>query len=240
MMEGFLYGVVLQWKLDMRDRGVILTYYIVPIVFFVFMGGIFTSIDLTAKLTLIQSMTIFAITMGAFLGTPIPLAELYGSEIKTAYKVGGIPLGIAVINNIITGFIHLFIVSLFIFIIAPFVFNATRPNNLLLYFTVLAIFILACLLIGTVLGLFVTNTSRLTMFSQFLFLPSIMLSGIMFPSSMLPNILYYFGKVLPATWGYMNILKNNYDELNLLPFLFIILFTIIISIFKIKKLEESS
>jgi hypothetical protein len=40
-MSAFLYGVVLQWKLDFRNKGVLLTYYVVPLVFFAFMGGIF-------------------------------------------------------------------------------------------------------------------------------------------------------------------------------------------------------
>ncbi|WP_230203599.1 hypothetical protein [Bacillus massiliigorillae] len=106
-MRAFLYGVSLQWKLDLRNKGVLLTYYVVPLVFFFFMGGVFTSIDPLAKETLIQSMTIFGVTMGAFLGSPTPLIELFGSEIKKAYKVGGIPLWTAIVNNFISAFIHL-------------------------------------------------------------------------------------------------------------------------------------
>ena len=237
-MNAFAYGILLQWKIDIRNKGIILTYYVVPLVFFGFMGGIFTSIDPVAKLTLIQSMTIFGVTMGAFLGSPIPLVELYGSDIKKAYKVGGIPLGIAIVNNLISGFIHLFMVSLAIFFIAPLVFKASVPDNLLLYFMVLAIFIFNCLLIGTVLGLFVKSMTKLTMVSQFLFLPSIMLSGIMFPSNMLPKVFEYVGKIFPATWGYINMCKDNYSELSMIPFIVITILTVVIIVFKVKYLEE--
>lgn len=106
-MSALLYGIALQWKLDIRNKGILLTYYIVPLVFFVFMGGIFTSIEPEANQTIIQSMTVFGVTMGAYLGTPAPLVELYSSEIKKAYKVGGIPLWTAALNNAVSGFIHL-------------------------------------------------------------------------------------------------------------------------------------
>ena len=93
-MSGFLYGVALQWKLDLRSKEVLIVYYIVPLVFFVFIGGMFTSIDPMAKDSLIQSMTIFGVTMGAYLGAPTPLIEAYSSEIKKAYKVGGFHYGL--------------------------------------------------------------------------------------------------------------------------------------------------
>lgn len=237
-MNAFLYGVILQWKLGIRNRNIFLIYYIVPLVFFGFMGGIFIALDPLAKTTLIQSMTIFAVTMGAFLGSPLPLVELYGSDIKNAYKVGGIPLIVGVINNLISGFIHLFIVSLIIFFIAPLFFNATVPDNLLLYFIVLVIFILTCLLIGSVLGLLIKDTSKVTMLSQLLFLPSIMLSGIMFPTTMLPDSMAHIGKLLPATWAYTNMIKDNFTDLTFFQPSLIIIITVIMISLKIRRLEK--
>ena len=43
-MSAFLYGVALQWRMDIRSRSLLITCYAVPLVFFVFMGGVFTSI----------------------------------------------------------------------------------------------------------------------------------------------------------------------------------------------------
>jgi len=40
------------------------------------------------------------------------------------------------------------------------------------------------------------------MLSQLLFLPSVLVSGIMVPAAMLPRALQLAGKLLPATWGY--------------------------------------
>lgn len=235
-MNAFLYGVALQWKLDFRNKGVLLTYYVVPLVFFAFMGGIFSSINPAAKDTLIQSMTVFGVTMGAILGAPIPLMELYGSEIKKAYKVGGIPLWIGVINNFISAFVHLCIMAIVIFFIAPLAFKAKIPPSIALYFLSLVIFIIASLSVGTVLGLIIKSMSKLTMVSQFIFLPSIMLAGIMFPVNMLPMALQYVGNIFPATWGFKLMTSEAFDVNFLIPLVVIIFISACISWYKLSKI----
>ncbi len=236
-MNAFLYGIALQWKLDLRNKGVLLTYYIVPISFFLFIGGIFTSINPEAYKTLIPSMTVFGITMGAFLGTPAPLVEMYGSEMKKAYKVGGIPLWSATVNNIISGFIHLFIMSLVIYFVAPLTFHAQIPANTGVYFATLAIFLLTSLSVGTLIGLFVRNASKLTMISQVVFLPSLMLSGIMFPVNLLPDFLQSIGKIFPATWGFDNLCRSAFDIVSLLPLIGITVAAVLVSVWRMHKLK---
>lgn len=236
-MEAFVYGVILQWKLDFRNKGVLLTYYVVPLVFFAFMGGIFSSINPEAKSTLIQTMTVFGVTMGAVLGSPAQLVELYGSEIKKAYKVGRIPLWIPAVNNYLSGFVHLFLMSVIIYFAAPIAFGAEVPENPPVYFLALAVFILVCLGVGTLLGLFVRSASRLTMVSQFIFLPSIMLSGIMFPKSMLPEVLATAGKIFPATWGYDLMTSGTMDSRLLMPLLLILAVTLLLSWYRLRQIR---
>ena len=50
--------------------------------------------------------------------------------------------------------------------------------------------------------MWVRDQAKLTMFSQLIFLPSIMLSGILFPSDLLPEFLQMLGRIFPAAWGY--------------------------------------
>ena len=54
-MSGFLYSLKLQLKLDIRSRSLLVTCYIVPLIFFLLMGRIFTSVMPEMKGTLIQS-----------------------------------------------------------------------------------------------------------------------------------------------------------------------------------------
>lgn len=65
-MNGFLYGVALQWKLDIRSKSLLVTCYIVPLIFFLLMGGIFTSVMPEMGSTLIQSMIVMSVSMGGF------------------------------------------------------------------------------------------------------------------------------------------------------------------------------
>ena len=71
-------------------------------------------------------------------------------------------------------------------------------------------YIIVALGIGGVLGLVVKNRAKLTMISQLVFLPSIMLSGIMFPIDLLPDFLLIIGRIFPASWGYQLMLDNGF------------------------------
>ena len=150
--------------------------------FFAIMGGIFTSINPEAKATLIQSMTVMGVTMGALIGLPPSLAEVYGSDIKKMYRANGVPLYLGLVSMAISAFLHLSMMSVIICVAAPFAFDAALPASLPQYACSLAVLIAVSLSIGSVLGLAVRNQAKLTMISQLFFLPSIMLSGILFPS----------------------------------------------------------
>lgn len=91
-MNGFLYGVALQWKLDIRSKSLLVACYIVPLIFFLLMGSIFTSVMPEMGSTLIQSMIVMSVSMGAFIGLPPSLIETYGSDIKKVYKANGVPI----------------------------------------------------------------------------------------------------------------------------------------------------
>lgn len=237
-MNAFLYGAALQWKLDFRNKEIVVTYYLVPIVFFLFMGGIFTSILTDFTSTLIPAMTVFGVTMGGVLGSPAPLAKIYGSEIKKSYRAGNIPLWTAMVGNFISGFIHLFLMSLVIFFVAPLLFHATVPTNLVVYFSSLALLIIASVSIGTVFGLYVNSPSKLAMITQFAFLPSIMLSGIMFPANLLPSFLQMIGKIFPASWAYQAMCSNTFELGYIFPILIIITVLLILSILKLRLIEK--
>ncbi len=236
-MKAVLFGIGLQWKLDLRNRGVLLTYYAVPLVFFLFISGIFTSINPEAYKTLIPAMTVFGVSMGAFLGAPAPLIEMYGGEVKKAYRVGGIPLWTPAVNNLISGMVHLLMMSLLIYLLAPILFHASIPASTPAYFASLAVFIAACLCVGTLLGLLLKSVAKLTMISQLIFLPSVMLSGIMFPAGMLPDALQTIGRILPAAWGFQALNDGGLDGAALLVLAGFITAALALSIWRIKKLK---
>ena len=214
-MNGFLYGIALQWKMDIRSKSLLVTCYIVPLIFFLLMGGIFTSVMPEMRSTLIQSMIVMNVSMGAFIGLPPSLIETYGSDVKKIYKANGVPLYSGLLTMFLSAFVHLMISCVIILLLAPILFEAVLPVQLPLFFLALAIYIIVSLSIGSVLGLAVKNQAKLTMTAQLLFLPSIMLSGIMFPVDLLPGFLEATGRIFPASRGYRLMLDHGFCLENL-------------------------
>lgn len=220
-MSGFLYGVVLQWKLDIRSKSLFVTCYIVPLIFFLLMGGIFLSVMPEMRSTLIQSMIVMSVSMGAFIGVPPSLLETYGSDIKKVYKANGVPLCLGLVTMLISAFVHLLSSCLIIMLLAPILFDAVLPVSLPFFFLALVIYILVSLSIGSILGLLIKNQAKLTMTAQLIFLPSIMLSGVMFPIDLLPDFLKIIGYIFPAFWGYCLMLDRGFCLENLWYLIFI-------------------
>ena len=237
-MGAFLYGVSLQWKLDIRSKTLLITCYIVPLLFFAVMGGIFTSVMPEARYTLIQSMTVFGVTMGALIGLPPSLVEIYSSDIKKVYKANGVPLYLGLVLTNISAYIHLFIMSIIIYIAAPLAFNAEIPENPVLYFASLAIFIAVSLSIASIIGLAVKDQAKTSMVSIIIFLPSIMLSGIMFPIELLPKAFEMVGKIFPASWGYKVMADSTFQLENLLPLVVILILAICVCGILLRKVDN--
>ena len=216
-MKAFLYGIALQWKLDIRSKTLLITCYIVPLLFFGVMGSIFTSVMPDSKETLIQSMTIFGVTMGALIGVPPSLAEIYRSDVKKIYRANGVPLYLGIVSINISAFLHLWIMSAIICIAAPLAFDAGIPENS---------------------GLYLAGLAKTSMFSILIFLPSIMLSGIMFPVNLLPGSLETAGKFFPASWGYRCMTEQVFHFELFRPLLFLFAAAVIICAILLRRVSK--
>jgi len=234
-MSGFLYGVILQWKLDIRSKALLVTCYIIPLIFFLLMGGIFTSVMPDMESRLIQSMIVMSVSMGAFIGLPPSLIETYGSDINKVYKANGVPIYLGLVTMFLSAFIHLMIACAVIVLLAPVLFEAVLPAQLPVFFLALAIYIIVSLSIGSVLGLIIKNQAKLTMIAQLVFLPSIMLSGIMFPIDLLPGFLEMTGRIFPASWGYRLLLDHGFCLEHLWYLIFVFFAAVIVCGIVLKK-----
>ena len=234
-MNCFLYSLVLQWKLDIRSKSLLVTFYIVPLIFFLIMGGIFTSVIPEMGSTLIQSMIVMSVSMGAFLGLPPSLVEIYGSDIKKIYNANGVPIYLGLVTILLSAFVHLMMTCIVILLLAPILFKASLPTQLPIFLLSLTIYIIVSLSIGCILGLTLKNQAKLTMLAQLVFLPSIMLSGIMFPISLLPDFLQILGRLFAAYWGYRLMLENDFSLENLWYMIFIFCIAVMIGILLLNK-----
>lgn len=236
-MRGFFYGAALQWKLDLRSRTMLIACYGVPLLFFAFMGGIFTAILPESKDTLIPSMTVFSVSMGALIGLPPSLAELYQTDIKNAYQANGVPLSFGLIMTTVSAWLHLFLMSCILYVAAPLAFDANLPENPGVHFAGVFLLITVSLSVASIIGLGIKHTADTSLFSILLFLPSIMLSGILFPAELLPTALVRAGKLFPASWGYLFMTKQPTDGRAILPLLVIFLCSSILCALLLKNIR---
>ena len=140
---------------------------------------------------------------------------------------------------VLSAFVHLIMTCMAIVLLAPILFKASLPSQLPLFFLALAIYIFVSLSIGSILGLTVNNQAKLTMIAQLVFLPSIMLSGIMFPITLLPDFLQAIGRLFPAYWGYRLMLENGFSLENLWYLILVSCIAIISSILLLNKQKSN-
>ena len=237
-MKTFIYGVVLQWKLDIRSKTMLITCYLVPLLFFVFMGEVFTSVTSDFQDHLTESMTVFGVTMGALIGLPPSLVEIYSGDIKKLYTANGVPqcLGLVLVN--FSSFIHLLIMSFIIYLTAPLIFHVGVPSSPPVYFAGLVVFILTSQAVASIIGLAVKDQAKVSMVSIIVFLPSIILSGIMFPAEMLPEFFLILGKLFPAYWGFELISSDVFLWHCMLPLLAVIIAASIICRFLLRSVSK--
>ena len=199
-MNAFFKHLLIQFKMDIREHGTLMTYYLVPLVFYLVMGAVFSSINPLAKQTLSATMVIFAVTMGAILGIPSPIVKMRESGVLRAYRICGIPGWAVLFIQAVSAFLHLLVVSIIIFFTAHLFFGSSYPQNLIGYSLALFILLFSSIALGLFIGVTARSQSIAMMLSQVIFLPTMMLSGIMFPASMLPKVLRVAGHLLPATY----------------------------------------
>jgi ABC-2 type transport system permease protein len=200
-MKAFITHLVVQFRGDSRDKGILMVYYLVPLVFYVVMSSIMKLPEMNMSETLISSISIFTLSMSAFLGLPQTLVKARETGVLQAFRVAGIPSWSMPLSAIIISLLHIMIVACIILLTAPVIFSATLPSNIALHMFSVALIALASEALGVLLACFVKKQSTLTLAGQCLFLPTVMLSGIMFPANILPKPMRMIGEVLPASLG---------------------------------------
>lgn len=201
-MKAFMIQLGIQFKCDMRDKGVLLVYYLVPLVMYFVLGATMGAMSLgNGNFSLAAVACIFTISMAAYLGLPQTLVKARETGVLNAYKAAGIPAWSYLLSNVLIAFLHMILLCIVITLTAPYVFDVPHITNYPQFFGVIALTIAASAALGTVLGAVVKKQALVGVVGQILFLPSIMFSGTMFPADLLPEGLRAVGKVLPATQG---------------------------------------
>ena len=198
-MSAFTTHFNFEFRTGIRNKNLLLMNYLFPLGFYLMMGFIIPTINPFFRESMIPAMITFAILAATLLGLPDPLVNARESGIFRSYKINGVPASsILLIPGATTG-MHMAIVSLIITFTAPILFDAALPSNPLYFFLTMVALSIACSGIGILIGV-VSPSSRMTvLYSQVIFVPSMLLGGLMLQFSMLPKAAQTIAQLLPAT-----------------------------------------
>ena len=206
-MSAFVNHFSFEFRTGIRNKTLLLMNYLFPLGFFLMMGFIMVDINPPFREDLVPAMVVFAIVAATFLGLPDPLVNARENGIFRSYKINGIPsVSILTIPGLTT-VLHLVIVTVIITVTAPLLFDAPSPANWLNYIVVFIATAIACAGISVLIGV-ISSSSRMTvLWAQLVFIPSMLLGGLMLPYSMLPDAAGTVAQLLSATHA-MNAFKG--------------------------------
>ena len=198
-MTAFINHFAFEFRTGIRNKQLLLMNYLFPIGFLLMMGFVMAGINPLFLETMTPAMAVFAVLAATLLGIPEPLVNARENGIFRSYKISGVPSISILVIPALTTTLHLVIVTAIITALGPLLFDAPAPANWLHYVLVFASLAFAMSGISVLIGVVSPSSGVTILYSQLLFIPSILLSGMMFPYSMLPDVAGKIAQLLPAT-----------------------------------------
>ncbi|MBX3002248.1 MAG: ABC transporter permease [Caldilineaceae bacterium] len=198
-MTAFVHHFAFEFRTGIRNKNLLLMNYLFPLSLYLMMSLIMPGVNPLFRDTIIPSMTCFGMLAATLLGLPDPLVTARETGIFRSYKINGVPaLNILLIPALST-ILHVVVVALVIMVTAPVLFSAPLPVNVPLFLLIVLATAVALSGLSVLIGVLAPNTRLTVLYSQALFLPSMIIGGIMLPYSMLPDAAGRIALLLPAT-----------------------------------------
>ena len=131
--------------------------------------------------------------------------------------------------------------SAFVFLSARWIFGVPMNGSVFLLALLIVPFILTGLMVGLLISTWATNQAQAMQYSALTMMPSVILSGFMFPRASMPDIIYAMSCVVPLTY-FLEIVRgivlrgamwiDLWDETLILIGFFFLFLTIAVSRFK--------
>lgn len=198
-MIAFANHFAFEFKTGLRNSTLLLMNYLFPLGFYAMMGLVMTQINPMFGDTMIPAMILFAMMASLLLGLPGPLVESREAGIFRSFKINGVPAFSILSIPALTTMFHALIVSAIIALTAAPLFDGLNPIHwgAFTLITLLSAFSLGA--IGALIGVISNNARSVVLWSQLIFLPSMLLGGLMMPLDILPESVRSFSALLPTT-----------------------------------------
>lgn len=197
-MNAFTTHLLYEFRATLRDKTQLLMNYLFPLFFFGMMGLLMGKVNPTFKETMIPAMILVAVMSSTLLGMPGPMLSSREAGIFRSYKINGVPSMSILLIPILNALLHMVLVSIIITVAGYFFFDGVLPANWFLFVAVWLVSFLAFSGLGMLIGVVASNSRATILIAQLIFVPSMILGGLMMPTSMLPKSLGMIANLLPT------------------------------------------
>lgn len=190
---------VFEFRAGLREKSLLLMNYLFPMIFFVLMAALMGGINPQFKETMIPAMIVFAVMCSYLLAMPSSMVAARESGLYRSYRINGVPSWAGMAAPVLANAMHMVFVSAIITVAGVLAFGGRAPADW-------GRFALGwCCLVGAMAGagllvsVVATSTRAATLLAQLIYIPSIVLGGLMTPPDILPPALSRVAAIFPAT-----------------------------------------
>ena len=196
-MTAYMNHLSFEFKSGLRNQSQLLMNYLFPLGFYAMMGVVMTQVNPQFPKTLIPAMIVFCAMSATILGLPGPLVEAREAGIYRSFKINGVPAFAILAMPGLSTIFHVFLVAIVITLTAPAFFGGTAPADWLAFAAVTVVTVFTFGGIGALIGVIAKDARSTVLWSQLIFLPSMLLGGLMMPLSLLPASVARVSGLLP-------------------------------------------
>lgn len=201
MTKAFLRHFAYELKAGLRDRSQLFMNWLFPLVVFVMMAVLMGGINPLFKAQMVPAMMIFGMLSAGLLSLPNGWINQREAGVLRSYRINGVPAPAVLLAPALASLVHMAGVGAVIAVLGIEAFGGAAPADWPAFCAGwLATAISVCGM-GMAIGTLMPNNRASMLVSQLLYLPSIMLGGLMFPASLLPGPLAAVSRFLPARWA---------------------------------------
>jgi len=198
-MNAFVNHLTYDLASAARDRGRLLLFYLFPLAYFVLCGAFMTAVNPFFRQAMLPAMVLFAIMSATLLAGPSALVQARESGIYRSYRVNGVPSASILAAPVIGAALHVAVVSAVIAVAGALVFGGRRPASVAGFAAAALLSYAAYAAIGVLIGVAAGKDASAILVTQLVFVPSILLGGLMVPLHVMPAGMQRLALLMPST-----------------------------------------
>lgn len=198
-MTAFTMHASYDFKTGLRNPSQLFMYYLFPLGVYLVLSLVMTQINPLFRESIIPAMILLAGMATFLLGLPGPLVEARQAGVYRNFRINGVPGASILFIPVLTTFVHFLIVAIVITVTGGMLFHGSFPTSWPDFVMVTVLVAIVYGMLGALISVIASNARVVMMLTQLIFLPSMLIGGMMVPLSMLPGSIRTIAYLLPTT-----------------------------------------